>query len=188
VIGHYESLRARFPNDRGKRLMLVRNYLELVSLLWEYGQQNKAAEPFSKAFKVDKEDPEINNKLAWFLATCAQPRLRNAAEAARLAQKAVRASPKSADFWNTLGVARYRNGDDKGAIADLETAMKLRAGGDAFDWFFLAMIHCRRREPDKAKKWFDRAVQWMDRYATRSSLFRRFRAEAEAILGGQGKP
>ena len=38
------------------------------------------------------------------------------------------------EYWNTLGVNRYRNGDDKGAIADLETSMKLRAGGDSFDW------------------------------------------------------
>ena len=41
--------------------------------------------------------------------------------------------------------------------------MDLRNGGDSFDWFFLAMAHWRLGEKDKAREWYERAVQWMDK-------------------------
>jgi Flp pilus assembly protein TadD len=73
------------------------------------------------------------------------------AQAVRLAKRAVTAQPESAIYRNTLGAAHYRNGDDKAAIAELETSMNLRAGGDSFDWFFLAMAYWRQRDAEKAK-------------------------------------
>jgi len=100
----------------------------------------------------------------------------------RLAKKAVTAQPESANYRNTLGVAYYRNGGDTAAIAALETAMSMQAGGDSFDWFFLAMAHRRLGDRDKARKWFDRAVQWMDRHKPHDDELCRFRAEAEAML------
>src|SRR5262249_17527591 len=63
--------------------------------------------------------------------------------------QAVAARPESADYRNTLGVAHYRNGDDKAAVAELERTMSLRAGGNSFDWFFLAMAHWRLGDRDK---------------------------------------
>jgi Flp pilus assembly protein TadD len=153
-----------------------------VSLLWELDRQAEAAEPFRKALAVDPEDPEVNNTLAWFLATCAEPRLRDPSLAVRLATKAVAARPKSASYMKTLGVAHYRNGDGKAAIAELEKAMTLRDGGDSFDWFFLSMAHWRLGNHDKARTWFDRAVQWMDKHKPRDEELRRFRTEAEAKL------
>jgi Flp pilus assembly protein TadD len=187
VIGHYEIQTASFPEDRQKRSLLAASYLELAGLLWDSDRQSEAAEPYRKANELDPEDPGVNNELAWFHATTPQPRLRDVARAVRLAEKAVRASPKSGSYWNTLGVARYRNGDDKAAIAALETAMSLRAGGDSYDWFFLAMAHWRLGDPHKAHTWFDRAVKWMDKHMPQNGELRRFRAEAEALLAAAGK-
>ena len=85
-------------------------------------------------------------------------------------------------------MAHYRNGDDKGAIAALETAMRLREGGDSFDWFFLAMAHWRLGDRDKAQTWFDRAVQWMDKHKPHDAQLRRFRAEADTMLAEVRKP
>jgi hypothetical protein len=84
-------------------------------------------------------------------------------------------------------VAYYRNGDDKAAIAELETSINLRAGGDSLDWFFLAMAYWRQRDAAKAKTWFDRAVNWMDRRRPHDAELRRFRAEAEAMLMSERK-
>jgi uncharacterized protein HemY len=123
-----------------------------------------------------------NNELAWFLATTSEPRLRDAALAIRLAKQAVKAGPKSANYRNTLGVALYRNGDYKAAATELETAVSLRGGGDSDDWFFLAMAHRHLGERDKAQSFFDRAVQWMDKYKPHDDQLRRFRTEAEALL------
>jgi hypothetical protein len=66
--------------------------------------------------------------------------------------------------------------------------MRLRAGGDGFDWFFLAMAHRRLGERDKARLWFARAVQWMDRHRSHDEDLRSVRAEAEALLAEAGKP
>src|SRR5262249_23528724 len=109
-------------------------------------------------------------------------RLRDTALAIRLAKKAVADQPESSIYRNTLGVAHFRNGDDKAAIAELEKAMSLHEGGDSSDWFFLAMTHRRLGSANEAQKWFDRAVQWMDRNKPHDEELRRFRAEAAALL------
>jgi tetratricopeptide (TPR) repeat protein len=188
VIHHYETLKADFPKNSHFRRHLVRSYLKLVSLLWALGRQSEAAEPYRKALEVGPEGPDVNNERAWFLATSAESRLRDAALAVRLAQKAVAARPQSAGYRNTLGVAHYRNGDDRAAVAELEKAMSLRAGGNGFDWFFLAMAHWRLGDRDQARACCDRAVRWMDRHKPHDGELRRFRAEAEALLAEARTP
>jgi tetratricopeptide (TPR) repeat protein len=187
VIWQYEKLNADGPRNPQYRLLLLRSYLALVSLFWQLDQGNEAAEPYRKAFELDPEDPVLNDGRAWFLATSPEPRLRDGALAVRLATKAVKAQQQCGDYWNTLGVAHYRDGDDKAAVAGLETAMRLRDGGDSFDWFFLAMAHRRLGDRDKARTWFDRAVRWMDRHKPHDDELRRFRAEAEALLAEAGE-
>jgi tetratricopeptide (TPR) repeat protein len=182
VIHHYQTLTANFPEEPRYRLNLVHSYLERVRLLWELGRQAEAAEPYRKALELSPEDAAVNNQLAWFLATRAPLCLRDAALAVRLAKKAVASRPKSGEYRNTLAVAHYRNGDDRGAVAELEAAMRLRAGGDSFDWFFLAMAHARLGDHDQARTWFDRAVQWMDKHRPHNGELRQFRAEAEDLL------
>ena len=187
VVGHYEALTADFPKEPRHRRNLVLSYLKLVSLLWELGRQSEAAEPYRKALELDPENHVINNDRAWFLATSPEPGLWDAALAVQLAKKAVKARPKTGSYRNTLGVALYRNGDYKAAVAELETAISLHEGGSSFDWFFLAMAHWRLGERDEARTWFDRAVQWMEKYQPHDDELRRFRAEAEAMLADMGK-
>ena len=110
-----------------------------------------------------------------------EPCLRDAARPVRLAKKAVAARPESANYRNTLGVAYYRSGDDR-AVARAGDGDELQAGGNSSDWFFLAMAHWRLGESEKAKSWFDRAVQWMDRHKPHDDELRRFRAEAQSVM------
>ncbi|HEV3447663.1 MAG TPA: protein kinase, partial [Gemmataceae bacterium] len=182
VIQHYEALAADFREEPRHRRNLVESYLKLVGLLWELGRQSEAAEPYRKALKLDLEDPILNNDRAWFLATNPEPRLRNAPLAVELAKKAVDDEQQSGAYRNTLGVALYRSGDGKAAVAELNEAMRLREGGDSFDWFFLAMAHQCLGEHDQARTWFNRAVEWMNKYRPHDDELRRFRAEAEALL------
>jgi tetratricopeptide (TPR) repeat protein len=183
AIRHLEKLRADFPKSPNYRRSLTHHYLELAVLLYELDRQTEAAEPYRKALELGEEGHVVNNMLAWFLATGPEPRLRDAARAVRLAKKAVAALPQSANYRNTLGVAHYRNGDDRAAVAELETAIRLRSGGGSYDWFFLAMAHWRLGERDKARARFDRAVRWMDRHGRNDRDLGRFRAEAQAVLG-----
>jgi tetratricopeptide (TPR) repeat protein len=188
AIRTYEALRTDFPEDPQHRRDLVTSYLQLVSHLWEVGRQSEATEQFNKALELDPEDSGVNEALAWFLSTNAEPRLRDAGLAVRLAQKAVDARPQSAAYRNTLGVAHYRNGDDKAALAELKVAISLRNGGNCVDWFFLSMAYGRLGDGDQARTWLDRAVKWMDKHNPKDVELRRFRAEAEAMLTEAPKP
>jgi serine/threonine protein kinase/Flp pilus assembly protein TadD len=87
-----------------------------------------------------------------------------------------------ADQYNHLGVARYRAGNFTEALAALETAMTRRSGGNSFDWFFVAMAHWRLDNKDEARKWYAKAVEWMDKNSPKNEELRRFRAEAAELL------
>jgi serine/threonine-protein kinase len=183
AIHHYEVLEASFFEARQRRANLVRSYFELVRLLWDLGRESEADEPYRKALKLAPDDPAVNNEVAWCLVTAPQPRLRDTAEALRRAQKAVTGSPENGDYWNTLGVVRYRAGDHKGAVADLEKSMSLRQSGDSYDWFFLAMAHWRLGDRDTARQWYDKGVRSLQQHHPRNEEVHRFRAEAAELLG-----
>jgi uncharacterized protein HemY len=84
-------------------------------------------------------------------------------------------------IWNTVGTARYRNGQWKAAIQALEKSMELQ-GDNGFDGFFLAMSHWQLDDKEAARKWYEQAVAWMDKNPPSNGQLRRFRAEAEELL------
>jgi Tfp pilus assembly protein PilF len=183
IIHHCEVLYANFPEAPQHGARLVRNYLSLVALLWQRNQQSKAAEPFPKALALAPDDAAVNNEVAWFLVTVPEPRFRDSAEAVRRARKDVTASPEEGNYWNTLGVARYRAGDHKGAVADLEKSVLLQQGGDSFDWFILAMANWRLGDHVKARRWYHKAENWLRQHPSQNATLRLLRGEAEGLLG-----
>ena len=107
-----------------------------------------------------------------------------------MARKAIELPPESAMAWQVLGWSRYRTGDWKASIEALEKSCALQdnpEGGDAFNWFFLAMAHWRLGEQDKARDFYDRAVRWTDKNHPKSEELLRFRAEAAKLLGPREK-
>jgi eukaryotic-like serine/threonine-protein kinase len=126
------------------------------------------------------------NDLAQLLATVSDVKSRDPQQAIELATQAVEKSPKTADYRGTLGIARYRTGDWKGAIADLEQAISLGKPDDpvnANQGFFLAMAHWQLGDKAKAREWFDKAVQWMEKGKKDDADLKCFRAEAAELLG-----
>jgi Flp pilus assembly protein TadD len=99
-----------------------------------------------------------------------------------LVKKAVELNPREGSYWRTLGVAHYRAGDWKDALAALEKSMELHCGGDSFDWFFLAMAQWQLGNKDKAREWYDKAVDWMEKNQPIHEELRRFRAEVEELM------
>src|SRR5205085_6368163 len=95
-----------------------------------------------------------------------------------LAMKAVELDPTNPACPSTLGAAQYRAGDWKAAITALEKSLELRKGGDATEWFFLAMAHWQLGEIEEARKWYDRAIAWMDKNNPKDEELRCFRDEA----------
>jgi WD40 repeat protein/serine/threonine protein kinase len=132
--------------------------------------------------KLAPQSAEARNNLAWFLATCPDASFRDPARAVELANKAVELAPKEGTFWNTLGVAQFRAGDFKAAVDALNKSMELRNGGDADDWFFLAMARWQQGDKIEGQKWYDKAVAWMEKNNPKDEELAFFRAEATDSL------
>ena len=149
----------------------------------KFGRFDEAIADFSKVIELSPDSALDHRHFAWLLATSPDAKVRNPQRAIELAKKTVELAPKEGKNWNTLGVAYYRSGDWKGAIAALEKSMELRKSGDAFDWFFVAMAHWKLDHQKEAREWYEKAVAWMEKNQPKDEELRRFRAEAEELLG-----
>jgi uncharacterized protein HemY len=125
------------------------------------------------------------NSLAWFLATCPDPQFRDPPRAVELARRALARAPKQADYWNTLGIACYRVGRPGDAATALERAIEYRVGGgDASDYFFLAVARQQLGDRERSRRAYDEAVRWLKRFpGAQGCELDRIRTEAEDVLG-----
>jgi tetratricopeptide (TPR) repeat protein len=158
------------------------------------GEWAKAIADYEKAIAVDRPWPGPIDKampydgLAWLLATCPDARFRDPARAVVLARKAIELiSPESIRRFNTtLGLAYYRVGDPRSAIA----ALGQSRFPDGVDWLLLALCHQKVGAATEARKWYDRAVFWLEKNSKvleqepgRAEAAQLFRSEAEELLG-----
>jgi len=153
---------------------------------------HEAIAAYTKVIELAPNNALAQNNLAWLYATCPETELRDPAKAVALAKRAVELRPTDGTGWNTLGAAQYRAGDWQAAVDSLTKSMELRSGGDAEDWYFLAMSHCRLGNVDDARKWHQQAVEWVEKNGPLlagnrqvADELRRFRAEARELLGGE---
>jgi tetratricopeptide (TPR) repeat protein/serine/threonine protein kinase len=176
-----EQLNSDFPGQNYISWM-TRNYRNLVMLLAANGRVDEADKAYRRLLELAPQSALDHNALAWMLATSPDAKFRDPRRAVELARKAVELAPKEGGYWNTLGVAHYRAADWKAAIAALAKSMELRRAGDSFDWFFLAMAHWQLGDKKGARKWYDQAVQWMEKNQPKNEELWRFRAEAEKLM------
>jgi tetratricopeptide (TPR) repeat protein len=195
-----ERLAALFPTQPGSHSRAAYWHNNLGLLLTAAGRTQEAgrcyrqaATRYRSALDIKPDHVGSLNNLAWLLVTCPEPQLHDANEAVRLANKAVELAPQMNFPWNTLGVARYRAGDWKGAVSALEKSMALYSvqaesnTEESYSTFFLAMANWQLGDTGEARRWYDRAVRWMDKYQPNQEELRRFRAEAAALVKGDGQ-
>jgi hypothetical protein len=144
--------------------------------------------------QADGAAPEVRrrwcdcaNDLAWLRANHPDPARRDPASAVALARQIVEECPDSAAYWNTLGVAHYRAGDARAAVAALERATTL-GGGSAFDDIFLAMAHARLGEPEAARQALACAMVRSEREYPGHPELAGFCDEAHSLIAGAGAP
>ena len=198
-------------------------HIQLGRLLWGKGLRQEAIAAYEKAIRLMRLPSDdyggdyftARNELAWILATSPDDKLRDPQRAVELAREAVAAQPKSAAYWKTLGWAQFRAGNWPAAVTALEKVKELGSAGDSLEWFPLAMAHWRLGNKPAARKYYDQAVQWMEKDARKNDQLRRdkvatyrdkhaaygqtlgpdlknvdlrhLRAEAEQVLGIQKK-
>ena len=105
-----------------------------------------------KSVELEPDNGVALNNLAWLLANCPEREFRDAGRAVGLAKRAVELSPEAGYLQNTLGVALFRDGQERAAIEALQKSIDLRKGGDAFDYWFLAMSHWRLGNKDEGAR------------------------------------
>jgi serine/threonine protein kinase/Flp pilus assembly protein TadD len=150
------------------------------------GLMAKARADMGLAIALAPSDPDLLNTLAWWLSNDPELADRDPKRAVLVATRALELSAKPS-YWNTLGAARYRNGDWKEAIDALTKSMDLNKGGDGIDWFFLAMAHWQLGDKLQARSWYDKAIPWMENNQPKDEELIRFRTEAAALLGVKDK-
>jgi serine/threonine protein kinase/tetratricopeptide (TPR) repeat protein len=189
AVGILDPLAKSAPQepDREKELGAALDYL--ASLIYDRGDAAEARRLWKRsvtcrqrALALMPDDLDLRDDLAWLLATCPEPAVRDPAEAIELAQKAVARKPDSSRFWNTLGAADCAAGNWTEAITALEKSAERNHGGGAFDWFLLAMAHAHLGHATDARAYFDRAVAWTEEHKPRDTELRRFRKEAADLL------
>jgi serine/threonine protein kinase/tetratricopeptide (TPR) repeat protein len=149
------------------------------------GQLNdeKAVADFWKVAELGPNSAFAWGTVAWLLVDASDATCRHPEKAIEFAKKGVELAPNARFSWNALGFVYYRAGKWDDAVAALEKAMELSQGGDGYDWFFLSMAHWQLGDKEKARKWYDKAAQWMDKNRPGDEDLRPFRTEAAELLG-----
>ena len=139
------------------------------------------------------------NRLAWLLAHCPDEHIRDTKASVNYARQAVNARGDVTDFWHTLAIVQYRNGDWRDSLSSLEECKAKQGEFDAFDWLLSAMNLFRLNRMKEAESAFLKSDQWMreaGRRAERDATSRleyesmrpsveALRREAQALIDGQ---
>jgi tetratricopeptide (TPR) repeat protein len=175
-----------------------------IDKLTRAGRLAAAIEHFKKGIKEQEErvqagkdlEPAIPtlahrlDRFAWMLAHCPDRTRRDPTAAIQHARRATSLRPDVADYWYTLAMVQYRNGNWQDSLASLE-ALKARQGGEfgASDWLVSAMNLYRLNREEEAQAAVAKAVEWMEerrRKAVGNALLRMeyelMRPAVEALL------
>jgi serine/threonine protein kinase len=185
------ELEKQFPDLPENQDELCDSLDLLAELYFRQGDRDKAADLLRQIVDIRErlaagrpDDATHCGCLAWFYAaTCIDPRFRNPARAVELAEKALAQFPQNAYWCGVLGVAQYRNGQWKEAVASLEKAGRLRPYSYEGFLFFLAMAHWRLGEKEAARACYDRAAGLMKAREYPAHLMGRAHAEARELMG-----
>jgi len=111
----------------------LRTRMDYAMLLHQTGDDSGAAAQLRQALLAQPDAVEALNNLAWLLATCADDKVRNGAEAVRCAERASRLpAPDGMCVMGTLAAAYAEAGRFKDAVATAEKAVeKENAAGQA---------------------------------------------------------
>jgi tetratricopeptide (TPR) repeat protein len=125
----------------------------------------------------------VYNDLAWFLATCPDPQLRDPPHAVELAELAAHRAPNDTRVWRTCGVAHYRAGNYKQSIVALTKAVATGSGVTATDGLLLAMAYWQLGQHTAARTWYQKGITAEATGCPNGQLFETFRREAATLLG-----
>jgi uncharacterized protein HemY len=128
------------------------------------------------AFRLDR--------LAWYLAHCPDVRHRETKTAVKHARRATELQPDFGDYWYTLGMVQYRNGDWPDSLDALEKVKAREGGCDGSCWLLIAMNRQRLKQKEEARGALRKAVEWIEEQKRKAENNALFRFQYEMMLPG----
>jgi tRNA A-37 threonylcarbamoyl transferase component Bud32/DNA-directed RNA polymerase subunit RPC12/RpoP len=129
-----------------------------------------------------EELSDAYSRLAWFLVTAPDVKLRSPESARALALLATGRTPDDAACQRALGVAQYRLNNWGACAETLERCDGLNSGGGGPEWAFLAMAYHRLGQTNEAHQWQIRYDEWLAEQVLNREELERFRDECAAVL------
>jgi serine/threonine protein kinase/WD40 repeat protein len=183
VVGGEEVSSLELTVDRGDIDVIV-SAGDVTDRLRCQGDLAGALAAIRKAQAAAPDDPDLNSYLAWLLAICPEPKLRDAKQAVQFGRKAVGVVPNDPRYLRTLAMALHFASEEREAVSMFTRSMELRGGGEAFDFLPMAAANQHLGQKEEAHKWYDRAMAWMtDHKHPYAAELAVLRADAEAALG-----
>jgi superkiller protein 3 len=153
-------------------------HLAVGVVMLENGQLDEAIDAFHKVLEL-----ELNHGLALYYLGNALRQQGKLEEAIRAYRRAIQIDATYAHAHRDLGVALMAQNDPQAARKALQKSMDLSDGGDARDWFWVAMSEWQLGNEQEAHRWYKQAVRWMDENDPENRRLVAARAEAEKTLG-----
>jgi tetratricopeptide (TPR) repeat protein len=114
------------------------------------------------------------DRYAWYLAHCPDKHVRDTKAAVRRARRATDLQPDSGEYWYTLALVQYRNGEWTDSLKSLEQVKAKDGEFTASDWFLTAMNRYQLKQRKEAREAFQKADDWVEE--------RKRQAEDNAVL------
>lgn len=121
--------------------------------------------------------------LAWFLATCPDPGLRDPQHALELAQMATGRTPRAPRCWRNLAVALYRTGQWSQCLEAIDKCQSRASSPEGLDWLVRAMAHWQLGQKQLARGAYEQYRQWRRTQGSVSHDTETFQREAAQLLG-----
>jgi tetratricopeptide (TPR) repeat protein len=169
--------------ERNRSRALVARVLKAAETLAMAGKSDQAIEQIRSLQDLRTDNHLLLNSIAWSLASHAHCQPDHAACAVRLTARAMELQPNESAYWNTMGVARYRNNEFQMAVEALKKSESLAPGRSFVDnAVFLAMSYWRMGEQAVARQWLSEAINAFDKQSSPTDELRRFRQDAESLV------
>jgi rhomboid protease GluP len=169
-----DTMEREIAKGRGApELLRVRAQLRI-----EAGDWAGAIADYRRLLEIGPQDAAVLNNLAWALLEEAPDSLRDAGEAAELAERALALEPEDPYVLGTYGTVKLRAGDPTAAVEYLRRALRAGSGraGEETDRYLLAIALARAGDAEEAKRTLRLARERDSRNA--------YRGEAEAAVAG----
>jgi tetratricopeptide (TPR) repeat protein/tRNA A-37 threonylcarbamoyl transferase component Bud32 len=191
AIALLEEQAAEQRDDSEYTGCLAHCHLSLAWFLEAVGRTEEAAEEFRQAIRgLDRSielDPENGADLvAWTLVLCPVSELQDPQRATELAERCFQLGALHSDeamVRGVVGIARYRVGDWKGSVQNLEQAIALGRADDSVCWFFLAMAYQHLGDRSQARRCYDHGTLVESQRALKTPGPRVFKRQAASLLG-----